>query len=256
MDKMRAKQEAIKSGNKGEKKDDVWFRPQAGDQDIRALPSEDGDPFKEFWIHYNLGTPFLCPRKQHNEKCAVCDYMFELYKEKTDESKKMAKPLQPRQRFATNVIERERDANGAAIPGSIKQGPKPYGYGKETYEQLIETALDPDYGDFTDLDQGRDFKLNYKLAETKGAFPKTKLTVRPKQTSVLKTKKEIKELLEKTKPVESFFIRKTPEEVRKILEEHMSSPFVDETTSNEDTTSSDEVGVTSIDQAIEELISK
>ena len=36
----------------------------------------------------------------------------------------------------------------------------------------------------------------------------------------------------------------------------MSSPFVDETTSNEDTTSSDEVGVTSIDQAIEELISK
>ena len=248
---MRKKLESLKTNGKSDKKESPFFKPAAGDQDVRFLPSDDGDPFKEYHFHYNLGEAFLCPKRNFNEKCSVCDYAFDLWKEGTDESKKMAKNIFARQRFFSNVIQRGNEA----------LGPKPYGYGKETYEQLIETVLDPDYGDITDAEEGRDFKLNYKLAEKKGSFPKTKLTVKPKQTPIAKSKKEIKEVLEKAKPISSFLVRKTTEEVKAALEAFLDDPFADEgvkkygggspETSSETDAGSGEIN--SVDDAIEEL---
>ncbi len=244
---MRKKLESLKTNGKSDKKESPFFKPSVGDQEIRFLPSEDGDPFKEYFFHYNMGEAFLCPKRSFNEKCPVCDYAFELWKEGTDESKKQAKGLFARQRFFTNVVQR----------GQEHLGPKPYGYGKETYEQLMETALDPDYEDFTDPENGRDFKLNYKLAEKKGAFPKTKLTIKPKQTPIAASKKDIKGVLDKVKPIESFLNRKTTEEVRDILDTFMSDPFKDESVkkygSSEKETSS-EVEVDSVDEAIDEVL--
>lgn len=249
---MKKKLESLKTNGKSDKKESVFFRPDEGDQDVRFLPSADGDPFKEYYFHYNLGEGFLCPRRNFGEKCAVCDYAFELWKEDTDESKKSAKNLFTRQRFFTNVI----------LRGKEELGPKPYGYGKETYEQLIKMSLDPDYDDFTDLELGRDFKLSYTKPEKKGAYPKTKLTIKPKQTPLASSKKIIKEILDKVKPIESFLLRKSPDEVRQTLETYLDDPF-DNSTNREsklgdsvnNLSSDEEAVVTSIDQAIEELAS-
>lgn len=243
---MAKKLESLRTNGKSDKKESPFFKPVAGDQDVRFLPSPDGDPFKEYFFHYNLGEAFLCPKRNFSEKCPVCDYAFDLWKEATEESKKQAKELFARQRFFSNVLQRSNEA----------AGPKPYGYGKETYEQLIETVLDPDYGDISDPEEGRDFKLNYKLAEKKGAFPKTKLTVKPKQTPLAKTKKEIKDLLDKAKPIENFLNRKTTEEVQAILDKSLDDPFENEevkkyASKDEDTSTDGEVS--SLDEAIDEL---
>lgn len=54
--KMRAKYQKLRSKGGGNK--DIFWRPQDGEQTIRILPTPDGDPFKEYWFHYNLGrTP-------------------------------------------------------------------------------------------------------------------------------------------------------------------------------------------------------
>lgn len=241
---MRKKLESIKTNGKSDKKESPFFKPAAGDQDVRFLPSSDGDPFKEFHFHYNVGNEaFLCPKKNFGEKCKVCDYAWELWKEGTDESKKMAKDLFARQRFFSNVLQR----------GDEAVGPKPYGYGKETYEQLIETVLDPDYGDITDPEEGRDFKLNYKLAEKKGAFPKTKLNIKPKVSPIAKSKKDIKDLLDKAKPIESFLTRKTSDEVSSILDAFLQDPYDGEETKKYGNSSTSNAAVDPIDSAIEEL---
>lgn len=246
-DLMRKKLESLRTNGKSDKKDSPWFKPAEGDQEVRFLPSEDGDPFKEYFFHYNLGESFLCPKKNFNEKCPVCDYAFELWREGTDESQKMAKTLFSRQRFFTNVLERGKEENG----------PKPYGYGKETYEQLLETSLDPDFGDFTDPEQGRDFKLTYKKAEKKGAFPKTKITIKPKQSPLAKSKKEIKEFLEKVKPISTLMVKKSTEEVKKILELFLNDPFAgsDDKKLGDSTSELANEEISSIDQAINELSS-
>ena len=52
--KMREKLAASENGGQS-KKDNVFWKPSEGDQEIRLVPTEDGDPFKVFHFHYNLG---------------------------------------------------------------------------------------------------------------------------------------------------------------------------------------------------------
>ena len=67
LEAMRAKLEASKNGNRGKSNDTKW-KPEQGDQTIRILPTKDGDPFKEFYFHYNVGKNpgILCPKRNHN----------------------------------------------------------------------------------------------------------------------------------------------------------------------------------------------
>ena len=51
LEKMKAKRDALE--NRGGQS--VFWRPEDGEQTIRIVPTPDGDPFKEYWFHYNLG---------------------------------------------------------------------------------------------------------------------------------------------------------------------------------------------------------
>jgi len=248
-DKMKEKIESVDNrGKKKSEKDNVFFKPELGDQDIRFLPSEDGDPFKEFWFHYNIGTSVMCPQRNFGEKCPICNYATSLWQEGTDESKKMAKDLFARQRFFSNVL----------VRGKENEGPKPYGYGKELYKKLIKMVLDPDVGDFTDPDNGRDMKLSYE--KEKGAqYPTSDLTLKPIAKPIMKSKKEVKDILDKIKPIDSFVEKKSTEEVRKVLEAFLEDPYAEENNvkkygnKKEEPKKSDEIS--DIDKAIEELSS-
>ena len=55
LDAMRAKLEQSKNGGKPSGSKSTMWRPQAGAQHIRILPTADGDPFREFHFHYNVG---------------------------------------------------------------------------------------------------------------------------------------------------------------------------------------------------------
>lgn len=243
--KMKDKLESADNNGKKTSKDNPFFKPEMGSQEIRFLPSEDEDPFKEFHFHYNIGNSVLCPKKNYGEHCPICDYASNLWKEGTDESKNMAKKLFARQRFFSTVVVRGKEA----------EGPKPYGYGRELYKKLIMNVLDPDIGDITDIDNGRDVRLDY--AKSNGAdFAKSDITVKPVTKPLAKSKKEIKDLLEKVLPLESFFERKTPQEVRMILEGFMKDPYADDAKSKygnkkDEVPSVPEIG--SVDEAIDEL---
>ena len=43
-----------------------FWRPPDGESTIRIVPTDDGDPFKDYWFHYNLGENpgFLSPKKK------------------------------------------------------------------------------------------------------------------------------------------------------------------------------------------------
>ena len=52
LSKMRAKLDALQNKDSGDNK---FWRPSDGEQAIRIVPTEDGDPFREFHFHYNVG---------------------------------------------------------------------------------------------------------------------------------------------------------------------------------------------------------
>lgn len=238
MAKMRAKLTELENGGKV-KKDNIFWKPVEGDQEVRFVPTDDGDPFKVFHFHYNLGESarggVLCPQRNYGDNCPVCDFASKLWQEGTEDSKKMAKNLFVRQRFFSPVI----------VRGEEHEGVKIWGYGKTIYETLLGLVLNPDYGDITDVDNGVDFTLTYTLPKTKGAFPQTNLVAKRKSSPLLKSKAEVAELLTNVPDIETLFSRKSSSEVQAILESYLNPT---EGPMNED------IGiVSSVDEAIREL---
>ena len=77
MEKMRARRVALdnKNGNR-----EVFWRPQDGETTIRIVPTSDGDPFKDYWFHYNVGNNpgFLSPKKNFGEDDALDSFVRKL----------------------------------------------------------------------------------------------------------------------------------------------------------------------------------
>ena len=238
MNRMKEKLQTSEAGGRS-KGDSAFWRPAEGDQEIRILPTEDGDPFKVYHFHYNLGEAsrggVLCPKRQYGDNCPICDFASKLWQEGTDESKKMAKSLFVRQRFFSPVI----------VRGEESVGVKVWGYGKTIYETLLGLVLNPDYGDITDVDTGVDLSLTYTLPKTKGAFPTTNLVPKRKSSAIDKDKKVVKAILESIPDIESQFQRKSTKDVQAILES-----FLDPSGGPMDDVSNTPSGV---DDAIREL---
>jgi len=246
IDKMKQRKAAL--DNRGGNRDTFW-RPQDGEQCIRIVPTADGDPFKDFWFHYNVGNNpgFLSPKKNFGEDDPLNDFVRKLFNEGTEESIKMAKSLMARQRFFSPVLVRGEEEKGVRI----------WGYGKMVYEQLLNLVLNPEYGDITDTETGTDLVLHY--GKPQGAsFPQTKLTPR-RRSSVLCDDavggdERCAELLESIPDFDTLFERKTPEDVGTLLDAYLIG---DESTSEEadsTTTPPSTDTVSSVDAAFNELM--
>tara|TARA_A100001515_G_scaffold67516_2_gene53669 strand:- start:170 stop:928 length:759 start_codon:yes stop_codon:yes gene_type:complete len=246
MSKMAAKKQALENRGNGSKGN--FWRPDDGETTIRILPTADGDPFKEFFFHYNVGKNpgFLSPKKNFGEEDPLDTFVRNLFNEGDDESIKMAKSLMARQRFFSPVIVRGEEDKGVQI----------WGYGKMVYQNLLNLVLNPDYGDITDPESGTDLVIHY--GKPAGAqFPQTKITPRRK-SSALSDDAQTTEWLEAIPDFNDLFERKTPEEVGALLDEFLSTDQSAENDSSETTRYSSGPQATgaasSVDDAFNELL--
>jgi len=248
MKKMRAKLAATQ--NRGSARTSAFWRPQDGDQTIRIVPTADGDPFKEYWFHYNLGknAGFLSPKKNFGDDDPLDSFVRQLFNEGTDESIKMAKNLMARQRFFAPVIVRGEENRGVRI----------WGFGKTVYEQLLQLVLNPEYGDITDVEAGTDLQLNY--GKPAGAqFPQTKLMPSRRTTAICPdiSSEECAELLESIPDFNTLFERKSSEDVQRMLDEYLSDDESAEELSSETSqygNSSTTGSSSSVEQAFSDLL--
>tara|TARA_R110002110_G_scaffold224829_2_gene438713 strand:- start:5622 stop:6368 length:747 start_codon:yes stop_codon:yes gene_type:complete len=240
--KMKAKRDALE--NRGNGKSAFW-RPEDGETVIRILPPSDGDPFKEFWFHYNLGKNpgFLSPKKNFGESDPLDDFIRNLYKDGSDESVKMAKNLSARQRFFAPVLVRSEEGEGVRL----------WGFGKMAYKELLNLVLNPEYGDITDVTEGTDLVINY--GKPAGAqFPQTTIMPRRRPSRLAETDEKISQLLESIPEFDSVFERKTPVEVQTMLDEFLLDESDAEEVSSESTRYESSAPTSAVDKAFEELL--
>lgn len=251
MSKIRARKQALENRGNGS----VFWRPSDGEQTIRIIPTADGDPFKDFWFHYNVGNNpgFLSPKKNFGEDDPLDAFVRKLFNEGTEESVKMAKNLMSRQRFFTPVLVRGEESMGVRI----------WGFGKTVYEQLINLVLNPEYGDITDPDAGTDLVLHY--GKPAGAsFPLTKLTPRrrpgPLCDDAVGGDDYCAELLASIPDFNTLFERKTPDEVGAMLDSYLIGDDDENRNStgttryNKTDSTSMPASTTSVDRAFDELM--
>ena len=230
LDKMREKLASLRGD--GNSSNDTFWRPEDGDQDIRIVPTPDGDPFKEMWFHYNLEKGgFLCPKRNYGDDCPVCEFASQLWREGVDtndeHSKKTAKSLFVRQRFFSPVMVRGEEEKGVRI----------LGYGKTAYENLLTLVLNPEYGDITDTETGTDLTMTY--GKPPGAsFPQTKLVPRRRSSSLCEdmTPEKCTELLDSIPEFSGLFERKTTADVQTTLDNFVNSQVTDPETVSSETT--------------------
>ena len=248
MELMRQKLAALRGEGTGEKS--VWFKPDEGDQDIRIVPTSDGDPLKEVYFHYNVGEHrggIVCPKRNFGEHCPICEFASSLWREgvdqNDDESKKLAKSLFVRARYFSPVLVRGREDEGIKV----------YGYGKRAYENLLGYILDPDYGDITDPMEGTDISLTYTKPTAPGAYPQTNLKMRRNTSALLEDTEAIPALLDSLPNIDALFERHTPEQIDAILDEQLAGNGSAESRSKETTRYSN--GTSDVDRAFDELMS-
>ena len=241
--KMKAKRDALE--NRGG--NSAFWRPEDGETVLRILPTSDGDPFKEYWFHYNLGKNpgFLSPKKNFGEDDPLNDFVRQLYNEGSDESIKMAKNLNARQRFFSPVLVRGQEEKGVRL----------WGFGKTAYKELLNLVLNPEYGDITGVHEGTDLVINY--GKPPGAqFPQTTIVPRRKSSPLAKTDDDIAGLLDSIPDFDEVFesARKTPTEIQQMLDECLLGEDDAEDLSTETTKYETSSPASDVDKAFDELL--
>jgi len=182
MDLSVIKQKLSASQTKGQKREKVdyskiFFKPKPGKYQIRILPSkfDKSNPFREVYFHYGFSKGPILALTNWNEKDPIAEFSKNLRKSADKEDWMLAKKIEPKLRYFVPVLVRGEEA----------QGPRLWEFGKLIYEQLLGIAADEDYGDFTDITDGRDFTIEAVedvVAGRKGI--KCNIRVKPKTSAI------------------------------------------------------------------------
>lgn len=188
----------------------LW-KPKSGTSNIRILPykANPKNPFIELWWHWNVGSnSILCLSRNFGDKCPICEFATDLWKSNEKDDKELAKDLFANLRFYTPV----------AVRGAGEEGPKYWGFGKSIYESLTDALQDPQCGDFTDIESGRDIEVTYKTPEQmNNKYGKVTAKVSFSQSPLHDDAEIVQKLLEEQKDIFEIYPRKEYDEVISIL---------------------------------------
>lgn len=151
--------------NKGTNKDridytKIFWKPKAGKYQIRIVPSKFNKktPFREIYFHYGYTKGPILALTNWGEVDPINEAAQKLRKSAEPEHWQMAKKITPKMRiFAPVIVRGEEEANVRL-----------WEFGKELYTQLLNIAMNEDYGDYTDVQDGRDFIVEAVEADIAG----------------------------------------------------------------------------------------
>lgn len=194
MDLNLAKQKLAAAQNKGnqtrEKIDytKIFFKPKPGKYQVRILPNkyDKAWPIREVQFHYGFAKGPILALTNWKEADPIADFAKQLRKSSDKEDWQLAKKIEPKSRFFAAVVVRGEEHLGARL----------WEFGKLTNDQLVGIAADDDYGDFTDITDGRDFTIEATedvIAGRKGI--KCNLRVKPKTSPISEDAALVEKLL-------------------------------------------------------------
>lgn len=154
----------------------VYWKPkEEGKYQIRIVPSKlnPQNPFQEVFVHYGFSKFPIYALTNWGEKDPIVEFAAQLRKTSDRENWVLAKKLDPKMRVFAPVI----------VRGEEEKGVRLWEFGKEIYMQLLGIAEDEDYGDYTDINEGRDFTVDVVKGDIGGRQGlKSSIRIKPKTT--------------------------------------------------------------------------
>lgn len=225
----------------------LW-KPEPGKQQIRIVPYQfDKDnPFREIYFHYNLGSKNYVSPVTFGKADPVAEFAEQLKSTGNKEDWQMARKLEPTMRTYVPVLVRGKESEGVKL----------WGFGKTVYQELLSFIADPDYGDITDLQAGRDITVEFLTKEETGKnFPQTTIRVKPNQTAATEDKNVAEKILNGQKDIFDIFKEVSYDDLKEALAEWLE-PGTDNdapAATTPTTTSKSTDKVKDVDAAFDEL---
>jgi len=167
----------------------VYWKPkEEGKYQIRIVPSklDPKNPFQEVFVHYGFGKFPIFALTNWGEKDPIVEFASQLRKTNDKENWSLAKKLDPKLRVYAPVI----------VRGEEEKGVRLWEFGKEIYLQLLGIAEDEDYGDYTDINEGRDFTVDAVKGDVGGRQGiKCSIRIKPKTTTLIADASQIQKFL-------------------------------------------------------------
>mgnify|MGYP003146200273 CR=1 FL=1 len=198
------------------RKNVMWRPPEGEETAIRiiAFPDNDGQPFKERYFYYGIGSnPGLLAPYQFGKPDPFQDLINKLRSDDTKESYELAKKLYPKMRSYAAVIVRGEEDRGVRL----------WSFGKMVYQDLLKIMLDSDYGDITDVNEGFDIKVSCQKQPGR-KWAETSVRPRPKATALSSDKKQIKEWKDNIPDLDEMYSCKSHDELEKIINAWLEDP--------------------------------
>jgi hypothetical protein len=227
MDIKAIKQKLNALQSTGQKKEKVdyskylWKPKSEGKYQIRVVPSvlNKSNPFQEVFVHYGFSKFPIYALTNWGEKDPIVEFAKSLRTTSEKENWQLAKKLDPKMRVFAPVV----------VRGEEEKGVRLWEFGKEIYMQLLGIAEDEDYGDFTDISEGRDFTVDVVTGDIGGRQGlKSSIRVKPK-TSPLGSDKETIKMWLTEQPNVLELQRKTAFDDLKTILANFLNPEVEET---------------------------
>ncbi len=201
-----------KSTNQGEKIDytKIFWKPQPGKYQIRILPSKfnKANPFREVYFHYGFAKGPILALNNFGEADPIMEFAAKLRQTRDKENYLLAKKLDPKMRVFAPVIVRGEEDKGVRL----------WEFGNTIYKTLLGFAADEDYGDFTDIADGRDFTVEADYTEVAGKrVVGCTLRIKPKTTPISESSEYVNKWLEEQPDIISLNRKREYDDIKSLL---------------------------------------
>jgi hypothetical protein len=189
---------------------ELW-KPAPGKHTIRLVPYKFNkeNPFIELYFHYNINNKSYLSPMSFGRPDPIVEFADKLKRMGDKEDWKAAKKMEPKLRTFVPVLVRGEEGEGVRF----------WGFGKTVYQEILGYMADPDYGDITDPNEGRDITVEVVSAEDSGtSYPVTTIRVKPKETPLAASKEETDKYLSSQKEITELYSELTYAELKNVLE--------------------------------------
>jgi len=189
---------------------ELW-KPTPGKHQVRLVPYKFNreNPFIELYFHYNVNNKTYLSPQSFGRPDPIVEFSDKLKRMGDKEDWKAAKQMEPKLRTFVPVLVRGEEGEGVRF----------WGFGKTVYQEILGYIADPDYGDITDPESGRDIVVEVVSAEDSGtSYPVTTIRVKPKETPLSDTKENTDKFLNNQVEITDLYQELTYAELKSVLE--------------------------------------
>jgi len=187
------------------------WKPAPGKHQVRLVPYKfnSENPFIELLFHYGINNKTYLSPSSFGRPDPIVEFAEKLKRMGDKDDWKAAKKMEPKLRTFVPVLVRGEEGEGVRF----------WGFGKTVYQEILGYMADPDYGDISDPETGRDIVVEIVSAEDSGtSYPVTTIRVKPKETPLAESDEKIQKFLNEQKNITDLYQELSYAELKSVLE--------------------------------------